>query len=239
MPTATLILNSGNLATVTTDAVAIAIAGADYATARFTVVQAGTATATAQISVDGGVNYIPAPYAKKVNAVSANPTVQPITATTLVTGDVWEVPLPGNATHFRLLCAATGTATSVSLTGGAQFIPGVPVMAVLYDVTSGVNLPLDTGTVDLSGWAAASHWFSMNGGAPSFSMQLVDDAGVSSGNLVTSAAGLMGGFGLGGVIGGTTGIVAGTSQLQPPRRMRYQSAAIAAQTSRIRLEARR
>jgi len=79
MPTATLILNSGNLLN-TNDVVAIAISGADYATARFSIPATGTATATAQISVDGGVNYVPAPYAKKVSAISANPTVQAISA---------------------------------------------------------------------------------------------------------------------------------------------------------------
>jgi hypothetical protein len=230
--------NSGPLLN-STDVVALAIAGLDYATARFTVQNAGTATATAQISVDGGVNYVAAPYAKKVSAVSANPTVQAIVGTTLVTADVWEVPLPGNATNFRLLCAGSGTVTSVSLAGGAPYVPEVPVLATLYDVTSGTNTALDTGTLEVGGWWALSYLFTMNGGAPAFSIQEVDDAGTSTASIITSAAALMGGFGLGTTLGGTAGLAAATSQLQPPRRIRFQSGAIAAQTSRIRLQARR
>lgn len=230
--------NSGQLLN-TNDVVALAIAGADYATARFSVPSAGAATATAQLSVDGGVNWFAAPYAKKLNAVSANPIVQAIAATTLVTADVWEVPLPGNATNFRLLCAAGGAVTTVAMLGGVPYAPEVPITAVLYDTTSGTNVALDTGTLDVSGWWALSYLFTMSGGAPAFSIQEVDDAGTSTANIISSTAALMGGFGLGTTLGGTAGLAAATSQLQPPRRIRFQSAAIAAQTSRIRVQARR
>jgi hypothetical protein len=140
--------------TITTsgDTVLLPISGARWATARLTVILAGTATATAQVSVDGGKNFISSVLAKRVDAVAANPTVQAITATTLVTGQAWEVVLPSNATHFRVLCAGTGTTTSVDLIPGQFFVPGAPLAAVMFDTTSAVNTAIDTGTLDLSGW---------------------------------------------------------------------------------------
>lgn len=230
--------NSGALVN-TNDVVSLAIAGADYATARFTVLAAGTATATAQVSIDGGLNWFAAAYAKKVSAVSANPTVQAVATSTLAAADVWEVPLPGNATNFRLLCAVGGTLTTVSMVGGIPYVPEVPITAVLYDTTTAVNTALDTGTLDVSGWWALSYLFTMNGGVPAFSIQEVDDAGASTANIITATAALMGGFGLGTTLGGTAGLAAATAQLQPPKRIRLQSAAIVAQTSRIRVQARR
>src|SRR3954468_22284077 len=161
---------SGTLLTAN-DTVVLAILGSQWASAQFFVSLGGSATATAEITVDGGTNWLAAPLAKKVSAVSANPTVQAITATTLVTNDVWEVPLPGNCTHFRLRAAAGGTATTVSLSSLQPWAGGAPVSAVLYDTTSGTASALDTGTLDVSGWSSVSYFFTMNGGAPSFSIQ--------------------------------------------------------------------
>jgi hypothetical protein len=229
---------SGTLA-ATGDVVRLPALGIQWTNVRFSVLSAGTATATAQISIDGGTNWIASPYGKRISTVSANPTVQAISSTTLVTGDTWEIPLPATATHFRLLCGAGGTTTSVSIVGGLFYLPGVPVVAVLYDVTSATNVALDTGTLDVSGWLGVQHDFVMSGGTPAFSMQEVDDAGVSLANIVTGTAAFMGCLGYYGIIGGTSGIVVSSSFLTLPKRMRYQSAAIAAQTSRIRLVAYR
>lgn len=236
-PTQSFLLPSSGTLLTLNDVVILAILGSQWASAQFFVSTAGTATGTAELSIDGGTNWIAAPYAKRISTVNANPTVQAIASTTLVTGDVWEVSLPGNCTHFRLRCGATGTATAVSL---SSLIPysGIPVMGVLYDTTSGTNTALDTGTLDVSGWSQLTYFFTMNGGAPAFSIQEVDDAGTSTANIITSTAALMGGFG-DSVLGGTTGLAAGTAFLQPPKRIRFQSAAIAAQTSRIRVQARR
>jgi len=235
---APLILNSGTLATVTTDAVGIAIAGSDYATARFTVLQAGTATATAQVSIDGGVNYIPAPYAKKVSAVSANPTVQAISATTLVTADAWEVPLPGNCTNFRLLCAASGTATQVSLTGGAPYVIGVPVAAVLYDVLSAVNTALDTGVLDFSGWTIVSVFYTTPAGG-SGAIKQVDDAGTAVSILtVPASAGVLVMLAEAGPTSTTAVATSGAVSVgMRLKRAQLTSAQVAAVTSRIRIEA--
>jgi hypothetical protein len=236
-PTQSFLLPSSGTLLNINDTVVLPILGSQWASAQFFVSLAGTATATAEISVDGGTNWIAAPLAKKVSAVSANPTVQAISATTLVTGDVWEVPLPGNCTHFRLRGAA-GTATTVSLSSLQPWAGGAPVAAVLYDTTSGTNSALDTGTLDASGWASVSYFFTMNGGVPSFTIQEVDDAGASTASIITSTAALMGGFGS-STLGGTAGLAAATAFLNPPRRLRFQSAAIAAQTSRIRVQGRR
>lgn len=223
--------------TATNDVSDIVIRGAQWATAKIAFGGVFNGTVQPEITLDAK-NWINAPYAKRTDATSANPTVS-ATVADAAAGATWEVPLPANCLGFRVRQTAGTVAGAVTVSGGQRYVPGVGVPAVLYDVTSGTAAALDTGTLDLSGWNSASHWFSMSSGTPGFNMQLVDDAGTSSANLVTSTTGFMGGFGLGGVIGGTAGIVAATSQLQPPRRMRYQSAAIASQTSRIRVEARR
>ena len=230
-------VQQNTLTTGSTDRVYTTLSGSAWATATFKVVSAGTATGTAQTSADG-VNWLPAPYAKKLSAVSANPTVQAISNTTLSTGDVWEVPLPANTLYFGILCGTTGTTTTVSVQGGAPYVPGNGV-AVLYDVTSGTNAALDTSTIDLNGWSVVQHDFSMNGGTPAFSMAEVDDGGTTLGNLVTGTAAFTGGMGAGTTIGGTAGLVAATASVPLVKRARYQSAAIVSQTSRIRIVARR
>jgi len=219
------------------DAVQLAIRGGSYATARWVVSTAGTATITTEYSTDGAVNWLASAYSKRLDAVSANPSVAPWANNSPVAG-TFETPLPGNATHFRIRCGTGGTATVVSLSGGAFFVPGVPVAAVLWDVTSGTNAANNTGTLDVSGWASAEHTFTMNGGVPAFAIAEVDDAGVALANLVTGTAAFSGNIGS-GTIGGTAGIVAATSTVQLPRRLQYTSAAIAAQTSRVRIVARR
>lgn len=237
-PSQSFLLPSSGTLLNTNDVVVLPILGSQWASAQFFVSLGGSATATAEISLDGGTNWLAAPLAKKVSAVSANPTVQAIATTTLVTNDVWEVPLPGNCTNFRVRCGGTGTATTVSLQSLQPWAGGAPVSAVLYDTTSGTNSALDTGTLDVSGWSSVSYFFTFNGGAPSFSIQEVDDAGTSTANIITSTAALMGGFGS-STLGGTAGLAAATAFLNPPRRLRFQSAAIAAQTSRMRVQGRR
>lgn len=232
---------TGTLTTGSTDRVLTGLPGGSWATAVFIVKSAGTATATAQVSIDGGFNWLPAPYAKRLSTATANPTVQAISSTTLVTGDVWEVALPANNTHFALLCGATGTTSTVTVQGGAAYVPG-NVTAVLYDVTSGTAAALDTATIDVSGWTQVLHDFSMNGGTPAFTVAEVDDGGTTLGALSSSITlAYSGGFGGGSTIGGivTTNLAQPTAAITRPKRLRYQSAAIAAQTSRIRIVALR
>jgi len=230
---------TGTLTTGSTDAVMIAAQGWQWATVRFTVVTAGTSTSTTQISLDGGVNWITSAYARRLDQSSANPQTFLVSNTTFSSGQIYEVPLPSNSTKFRVLCGASGTTTTIQVSGGIPYVPGSPVVAVLYDVTSGTNAALDTSTLDVSGWTTVGHAFSMSGGAPAFSLAEVDDAGATLGNLVTGTAAFSGGLGVGAVVGGTAGLVAATAQIPLLKRLRYQSAAIAAQTSRIRIVSRR
>lgn len=228
---------SGLLTTATTDAVTARVPGGQWATARFTVDLAGTATATAQISIDGGKNWIASAYAKEIDAVSANPTVQAISATTLTTGQAWVVPLPANATHFRLLCGGTGTTTNVTISGGTAYVAGAPVVAVLYDVTSATNTALDTGILDVSGWTGTVFGFVTPAGGAA-DIYAVDDAGNSSSSAFGPAIAVGAGV---TTLGGWYPGAAGTYALGTPlaKRIRGTTTAVSAVTSRLRIEARR
>jgi hypothetical protein len=173
--------------TTSGDTVTIDALGTRLATVKFRVRSAGTATAAAKVSTDG-VNFIAAPYAKRLTTASANPTVQAIATTTLVTGDVWEVPLPANATQFQLACDGTGTTTSVSALPGLPYITGVPVTAVLYDVTeSGTGVGLATGTIEFSGWVSA-HIVLVTPTTQVWTFRGVDDTGTAVGPTIATTA---------------------------------------------------
>lgn len=224
------------------DAVILHLSGTYWATVQFTVVSAGTATASAQVAIDRlGTNYFASAYAKKISAVTANPTVQAISATTLVTGDVWEVALPSNATAFQLIAGA-GTATVVKIIGGVVYASGTPVTATLYDVTSAVNTAIDTGTLDLSGWEYANVSYTTPAGG-SGTISMVDDAGASVAMFTPPAsAGAWYPFAMSSPsVSQVTALPAtgSTGALPIQRRMRFQSAGVAALTSRIRIEVRR
>jgi predicted RecA/RadA family phage recombinase len=222
------------------DAVRLRLSGTRWATVQFQVVSAGTATATAQITNDG-TNFVSAPFAKRITTVSANPTVQAISATTLVTGDIWEVVLPSNAVAFQLL-AGVGTSTTVKIVGGLPFMAGAPVTGTLYDTTSGVNTAIDTGTLDLSGWEfAVAAYTTPAGGSGTISM--VDDAGTSV-TMFTPPASATAWYPFAVASPSVSQVTAlpatgSTGALPLQKRMRFQSAAVAALTSRIRIEVRR
>jgi len=166
--------------TTSGDFVYVDVPGGKWATIIWAVVgTAGTATITTQISLDGGTNWIPSAYSKRLDTVSANPSVSPWVANTGVTGAVWEVPLPGNSTQFRLLCGGTGTTTNVQIYGGTPYVPGVPVPAVLYDATEGsigAGLLTSTTAQDVSGWNAISI-FALSPTGVAATVRSLDDAG--------------------------------------------------------------
>ena len=230
----------GTLQTITTDMVILPISGGQWATAKFSVGTGGTATATAQVSIDGGKNYNPSAYAKRTSAVSANPTTQAISATALVTGDVWEVPLPGNCTHFQLLCGGTGTATTVTLSGGALYVPGVPVVATLYDVTVAFTVAAASPTLDLTGWSVVTLDATNNDtGGVNRALYLAPIFNDGAGNAsvpaqVTIATGVAGYQTFGG------GIVTGGYGMAPPRGVANLTAGTGAGgSSRIAVVVRR
>lgn len=222
------------------DAVRLNLRGTQWATVRFTATVAGTATATAQVSLDG-TNYVSSAFAKRLSTVTANPTTQAISATTLVAGDVWEVALPSSAVSFQLL-AGVGTSTTVKVLGGLAYLPGAPITTTLFDTTSAVNTAIDTGTLDLSGWEYTSvNYTTPAGGSGTISM--VDDAG-SSVTMFTVPASAVAWYPFvvsSPSVSQVTALPAtgSTGALPIQKRMRFQSAGVAALTSRIRIEARR
>jgi hypothetical protein len=223
------------------DTVGTALTGSQWATAKFVVGTAGTAVVTPEVSIDGGTNYFASAYAKQIGTVASNPIVAQILGT-VAAGASWEVPLPANATNFRLRCAVGGTATTVTVSGSQPYAPGAPVHAVLYDTTSAVNTALDTGTLDMSGWQLASvHYTTPAGGSGTISE--VDDAGTSvaietvpaSANSFATFSAIPA-FNVTAVALPAAGFFGSAPLL---RRMRFQSAPVAALTSRIRIEVRR
>lgn len=223
-----LITTSGTLTTVTTDKVSVVISGSRWATAQFRATIAGTATATAQVQVNG--QWIAAAYATRISTAAANPTTQAISATTLVANDVWEVPLPSNATAFQLLCGGTGTTTTAQIFGGQAYVPGMVVSATLFDVTSAVNTDNPTGTLDLSGWGNVVVAWSAGGATTIAATGLhVFDDGNFSPTHTFGAAAVAGDFALARATSGSSGFF-------PSRRMSFDVAAVAAQQTRLRVE---
>lgn len=232
-----LVPTQGTLS-ATNSAVAVTASGQTWATALMVFDAVFNGTVQPEYSIDGGTNWISAPYAKRLDASTANPAVQ-ATVSPAAAAQTWEVPLPGDCTNFRARATSVTASGNVLISGGKYFTPGVPVVAVLYDVTSGTNASQNTGTLTLTGWTSAEHLMSSNGGTPSHSVAEVDDAGTTLASIVTGTANFMGGMGPGLVAGGTAGLAAATAQVPLPRRAIYTSGAIVGQTSRIRVVARR
>ena len=223
------------------DTVGAALPGNIWATARLTTVSFGTVGQTLEVSNDGGINWQLAPYAKRVDAVAANPQVFSFLGATPGAGSIYEIPLAGNTTNIRSRASSSGTPSIITLQGGALYTPGVPVSAILFDVTTAINTQVDTGILDGSGWTSALVLLP----APStafFTISDVDDTGASF-SLVAQTipgSGYVVTFGVGG--GGA--VIANNPTLYPtgmpvPKRLRVIVPAVAAATGRVRLEVRR
>jgi hypothetical protein len=186
-------------------------------------------------SVDG-INYGPI-----YHACGMDQALYPSVTYDLSTqGRRYDVPMPGTVTHVRFAHGTTVSGNALAtLTTGRPLVPGNPVVAVLYDVTSAVNTAHNQ-TFDLTGWTGVSAWYSASGGVPLFSAYDVDDAGTARSTLGTSvASSTYGAWGAGQTrnMGGND--FAATNKIHLPRRMNFQSAAIPGFTTRIRIEARR
>ena len=236
---------SGTLLT-TGDQVVCPAQGGSWASVKISFgLSASPANQTVSYSIDGGTNYLPsgsgAPYLKRVDAVTANPSVIAFAATS-VTGvtAAYEFPLAGNVTHVKVAATSTGVnAQTVTISGFMPYVPGVPVTAVLYDVTSLANTALDTGIIDLSGWSQLA-WGTIIPAAGTGSFAGVDDTGVQYKTIITANVGsFTGGFGAGITNGGTAGGSTGTASIMLPKRIEVTTTAVATLTSRIRLEVRR
>lgn len=224
------------------DAAVIGITGSRWSTASVTVLgTAGTAGFVFELSTDG-TNFVLSPLAKRRDVVTANPTVFSFNNNALQSNAIWEIALPSNCTHFRARVQGAGTATTVSVVGGSAYVPGVPVTGVMYETTSAVNTALDTGTLDFSGWSMVSVEYTTPAGG-SGTISRVDDVGTSATIMTVPASAFAYAMfdanptlNVSAVALPTAGYF-GTAPIS--KRMRFQSAGVAAVTSRIRVEVRR
>jgi len=228
----------------TNDAVTSDLIGSMWATARWSVTTAGTATVTTEVSIDGGTNWLPSAYSRNVSAVSANPSTVPWSNNTPVVG-TYETPLPGNATNFRVRCGTTGTATVVTVGPGAALTPGVPVVATLYDVTEGsIGAGIASTTQDTSGWNSVTVYATSPTGQV-VAVAPVDDAGTNLAGVSRSFTAASSGIAVFTRYGGdstSASIAASVIALYPSltRRMSWSlPAGGTVSTGRIRIEASR
>ena len=247
VPTIGSISNSGSINS-SSASVVLNILGTQYATARF----AFTGTLSSQTlefdySIDG-VNWLPsgqgAPYVKRIDAVSANPSVV-FGSTATVGGNslsfnintygasTWELPLAGNVQAVRLLPLSVGAGT-VAISAGLPYAPGIPVVATLFDVTSVTNTAIDTGTLNLTGWSQLLIGFITPAGGSGAILPL-DDTGVAAFNASVSFGAAATSFA--SMQLGSAG--ASASAMPLPARLHITTIAVAGLTSHIRAEASR
>jgi hypothetical protein len=123
-------------------------------------------------------------------------------------------------------------ASGDTITMPAQFVadataPVIPPVALLADITSASATLNDTGIIDVSSYTALAIMVVPSGGTETaFNMYWVDDAGnfILAGTIATPTASAQKSWGL-GVVNGINGPL--------PRRVRFTSGSIAAQTTRI------
>lgn len=232
---------TGTVGASVTDAVSVSLSGNSWRAARWTVTTAGTAKLTTEYTTDG-VNWLAAAYSVRVDQVTANPSVASWQNTTAVAG-TFDTPISSNTIAFRVRCGTTGTSTVIQLSSGKEYNPGVPVTAVLYDVTSGVNSALDTGTLDTSGWHASTiDWVTSGATATAIHLWQVDGSGATTGTRLSQSVTTPWTAHLGDVGANASFSSGGTSQISVgnlPIRIRADASAVAAQTTRIRIEVRR
>jgi hypothetical protein len=119
-----------------------------------------------------------------------------------------------------------------TITMPAQFVvdavaPSIPATALVADSTSGVGALNDTGIIDVSNYSSLAIMVTLSGGTEAaFTMYWADDAGtlIQAGAIATPTANTQKSWGL-GAANGINGPV--------PRRVRFTSALVAAQTTRI------
>lgn len=241
--------STGQLAAVTDTPVMIAAPGGSLATVRVSTAVAGTVQLTAEVSVDGLSNWIPAVYGKRLDLTAANPSVVPFVNFAPAKGSVYEFALPGTSTWFRLRPSVAGTASTVTVAGGAPFVSGVPVVGVLYDVTEGaIGAGLPATGFDLTGWTGLNYGAATPTGQPAV-IKSLDDLGNpppgGGAQVVVTAAVLWaaGGLGLGAILNSinhTANLSAFGSSIGLPKRIQTLMLAGGTVTQgRIRLEARR
>lgn len=145
------------------DACALSVSGTQYATVQWSISQAGSGAITAEYTTEpagvNALNWLPAPYSKRTDVQALNPSVQPWAAQAPVIAS-FETPLPADVTAFRLRYSTAGSLSVATITLGRVYVPGMPVAAVLYDVTEGsIGAGLASPVLNMDGWEAAQVQF--------------------------------------------------------------------------------
>jgi hypothetical protein len=144
------------------DAVTLPVSGTTWASVKIAFGGvAGAPLSTLSYSIDGGTNWLASgsgsPYAKRISAITTDPTVFAWNTTSVLTGSsqTYEFPLAANVTHVRLIAASVGTAaSSVTISGFQPYVPSVPVTATLFDASQSINAgSFSSGVIDTSGWS--------------------------------------------------------------------------------------
>ena len=239
------------------DSVVLPISGACWSTARFKFYSpASSQTIEFDYTIDG-VNWIPsgqgAPYVKRIDAVSANPTV--VFGSTATVGgtlkffnittygaSTWEMPLAANVQAVRVLALSTSTQfNQITISSGTLVGSPGSTSATLFDETSATNTALVTGTLDFSGWATTLIT-AIVPSSGSGAVQYFDDTGAAAINSLSFASGTTS-YVTGGVGSfPSSSSMSGTAYSAMPGLPKRESAfitATAALTSRMRIEVRR
>lgn len=170
------------------DAAVVKAEGRLWASVQWQVTVAGSGTLTAEVTSDRSlVNWVAAPYSRRIDASSSNPSVSAFQNATPVAG-TFETPLPGNTVAFRLRYQGGGTTTALFLSAGTPYVAGNPITATLGDVTEGSTGAGIAATVfDISGWSATAYSFT----TPTtqvFSLKFLDSAGATVLPTITTTA---------------------------------------------------
>jgi hypothetical protein len=173
---------------IANDNVMVKAEGRQWATVVWTVSTAGSGAITTEYTSDRNLNnWLPAPYTKRLDQVSSNPTIQTWANTTPVAG-TYETPLPGNAVAFRIRYQTAGTATTIFLSAGTAYNPGDPITATLLDITEGsIGAGIAAQVLDIAGWNATAYSFT----TPTtqvWSLKFLDSTGATVLPTVTTTA---------------------------------------------------
>jgi len=238
-------------------ALVVQMSGTQWATARF--VFAGPCTASQTFEFDysiDGVNWIAsgqgAPYVKRVDAVSANPSVV-FGSTATVGGNslsfnlstygasTWELPLAANVQAVRILALGSpgvGLVPTVTVTGGLPYVPNVPITATMFDVTSAADSAINSALIDLSGWRNYTLLVVTPAGG-GFTLQDPDDTGTNDSNVAIAGASVSGFMTASSTFtptGASFTLATGGSLAVPwTKRMNFINNAVVALTSRNRM----
>lgn len=172
------------------DWVQMPVRGSDFASVSIQLSGTFSGTITWEVSHDG-TNWIASAYATRTDTASANRTVAASVAGTTAT--TWELPLCGQTTHVRARCTAYTSGTFVlTLAPCKPYVPGVPVTATLFDVSTSAGANNNTGTLELGGWSSAAIMLVVTTATTGpITQAIVDDAGVATtiGTATTLVAG--------------------------------------------------